>query len=732
MSVPRFFILFPAVVLALSCNKASNDSRPLGFGMKVMFLDSSGAVQDFPTQITKLTIKVTPYPMDNPEDACECDERCTKDILPEEGDEFVNQSLDDYNNDGIFEEAVIENLPADCPFALEVMAFENHSKKISYYGRVDGIKMQKGRRLFLKMMLYHKNSQIIPLQTGWGSSTLGVFGHTATRLDRGQRPDYRVLIAGGFSDIQPSVCGAPPINVIIDDENCPAPNTPNDCFRCFIAVATNDLHIFEQGSSTLIKPTVYDAGGHVHDTVRLSQPRALHTATLLADGRVLMAGGVDRAAFIFKNNDVLDGDDTWHSGWELAEIKPLPGDGFLGALNTFDLFNGEFNPDELDMNRDGDFERGGLQLLTGMENPMGSARFLHAAVHAPFQYPEDPIKEKLVLHIGGMSGDLVDPTLAPRTVDLFEADNTAFSTMVFPNLYAQRMAPAAARGIDLLAGGRAVLWIFGGVQFPGYEDTPNNAIAEKWTRNDLDGSWSNVPVDMGDDKPEYVRLYADALPLTDDGLKIMLAGWYGARCVYDGVENPTYVYEDPVTGDPILTHICSSADVSNNCIIDVGVSPPSFTPGPEPGSTARYAMGSTILLGLDDELGTREKWVLQSGGIANTDFIVSTIAGQGAVELYKPVYTAEGTLDTYNAIPSEVFQARLNSPRMWHRAVELKGGNVLFIGGVKFEIESSFVTLIDSLEMLVFEGHCGDGFCESDSNSVAVEWGTCPVDHCGI
>jgi hypothetical protein len=722
----RFSLLFLFLVSTASCNRSAKGTFPSGFDVKVMFLGGSGEGQDFPNQITRLMIKVTPYPSTVAGGDCDCSgTRCYK--IYEADPALGIVRLDDFNGDGTFEEAFMENLPYGCPMALEVFAYQNNSPRVTFYGRVDGVTLTRGKRLFLKMNLYLKNST--PIELNQGDYPVAVFGHTATRLDRGNLRDYRVLIAGGFSDIKKLSDVECENYATIDDTNCPAPYTHGDCFQCYRATATKDLFLFEQGSGKILKPMM---PGVPPIPVTLAAARAFHTAVQLADGRVLIAGGVDRAVFVFYNNDVVDGDEMQDAGWEILNIKPDQGVGFQGALRSFELFNPELNQDREDLDRDGDFERGGMQQLIGSEVPMTTARFLQAAVFAPWQYDEDPIKEKIVLQFGGINVEPIDASIASHTVEIFqvtEDGNAQFSTTpVPPNLYGQRAFPAAAIGSR--AGATEtdrVLWIFGGIPYPGRAATEaeaNNAVIEQWVRN-TDGTYTRSAAAPPASQPGYVRLFADAITLpnpqtlADDGSLIMVAGWYGARCAtVGGHGTPTYDYATTPT------YICDSSDVSNNLLVKVKENPPAFSAGPSPASDTRYALGSTILLSCSE--GARGNWVLQSGGIADTHFNLSTIGDGGAIALYRP---KEGdAANPYVGVTTT--STALKSPRMWHRAVELKGGSVLFVGGVEFDLDAGDASIIDTVEILPFEGQCGDCNFESDSNFLGFETLFCCPQDC--
>ncbi|MFH1437133.1 MAG: hypothetical protein ABIJ56_15605 [Pseudomonadota bacterium] len=352
---------------------------------------------------------------------------------------------------------------------------------------------------------------------------------------------------------------------------------------------------------------------------------------------------------------------------------------------------------------------------------MDTPRFLHASAYGPWQYTEDPVKEMLTVQAGGLSGQ---PTsFSEITADIFDGSPSSFMPVTRTNFSGKRTFPGAVK-----AG--TSTWIFGGARFPGSDPSlvgmRNYAIGERWDRNPTDGSWISFPLGVVDDHPEYVRLLPHVIPVSPDESKVILAGWYGPRCsVQADTATPTYVYETtdepPV---PIPTHVCNSSVVTNNYIVDLAVSPPVFNPGPHPAGMARFALGSTLVL--DCQEGARGGWILQSGGITDNEFNPAQAAAGGAMELYRRV---DDTYVNFESIPA-TFTATLASPRMWHRAVELKGGSILFIGGVTFDLANSSAAIVRATEILPFEGQCGDGYCDLDPLAPSYEGGCCFMDGC--
>jgi N-acetylneuraminic acid mutarotase len=94
----------------------------------------------------------------------------------------------------------------------------------------------------------------------------------------------------------------------------------------------------------------------------MAVPRALHTATLLPDGRLLVAGGLDASQRVFASAEVFDpSDGTWQSTGSMAKPRIfhtatlLPdgkvlvvggfGGGFdaLGSAEVYDPASGEWS-----------------------------------------------------------------------------------------------------------------------------------------------------------------------------------------------------------------------------------------------------------------------------------------------------------------------------------------------------------------------------------------------------
>ncbi len=161
--------------------------------------------------------------------------------------------------------------------------------------------------------------------------------HTATELN-----DGTVLLVGGFDKARAR----------------PVPGDPRDG-KIFQLAATNTAEIFDPRTGTY----EYIDGD-------MDQPRALHTATLLPDGRVLIAGGTQQA--FFYAYEAVDG-----------PVQPI------GAINSFIVYNPETRA----------FEK-----LNGsvVATRMNVSRAMHAATLVNYPALQDTEANFIVMLSGGI------------------------------------------------------------------------------------------------------------------------------------------------------------------------------------------------------------------------------------------------------------------------------------------------------------------------------------------
>ena len=129
---------------------------------------------------------------------------------------------------------------------------ETSDEKVVWCGEVSGVEINKDATTQVEMFVTACSNFTLTR----GDLERARAFHTATRL-----PDGRVLVTGGF-------------NVALGGQFCP----DGDCLRLS---ATDSIEIYDPRQGTFSSPP----------GAALSVPRALHTATLLPDGRVLVAGG---------------------------------------------------------------------------------------------------------------------------------------------------------------------------------------------------------------------------------------------------------------------------------------------------------------------------------------------------------------------------------------------------------------------------------------------------------
>ncbi len=169
--------------------------------------------------------------------------------------------------------------------------------QVHWCGEVDNITIENGKTSTVSMFLT-ACSRFTGLRNTM--ATPRVF-HTATRLE-----DGTVLLVGGFGNTQAASC-------------------PNG--NCTQLVATNSIEIYQPATGSFASV----------NGLSLQHARGLHTATLLADGRVLIAGGCQTATWHETFDDgprklIEVADNGWGSAGDTVEIiDPVTGSVTTGA-----------------------------------------------------------------------------------------------------------------------------------------------------------------------------------------------------------------------------------------------------------------------------------------------------------------------------------------------------------------------------------------------------------------
>lgn len=522
----------------------------------------------------------------------------------------------------------VRDLPTGVDLDLELQGYEESCTPFvsgcrpTYLGRATA-RLGVGERRYVRIAMYQVSTADV---LDRGPSLPPRFLHTATALD-----DGRVLIAGGFTSVAPTACpeGAP-------------------VTRCFRATASDDAFVFDPATA-LFYPV---QGG-------MAGARGGHSATLLEDGRVVVAGGAESAilALIDVGSPV--------SAREIIVLARDPA-GEPTARADAELFEPNANPEEgEDIARDGDPGRGGFgDPITGAATliPLNDARFLHADALDPTN------GDRVVLAGGGPS---------PNSYEVFDArkpggpgvyDNTGAT------LSTGRVTPTA---VALGSGSAARVWIFGGV----LDAANNDVLADVWTPDEdapngavvsaTDPSLSlafPAPVAGGtEDYPEYAHI-RPAVAALQDGDFALVTGWYGPRCP-SGMTSASPVFSGP--------SICDHRGEPDR----------TFTVRNDGGATTRTTPPSSARHGLATAVALRDGRVLVVGGVENGTF--TTIR---ATVVYDRV-------DGNRAAGAG--SASLASGRFFHAAAPIFDSGVVVTGGLSFDASGMSASLIRTNEAIV-------------------------------
>jgi hypothetical protein len=607
-------LILLAVAWLAGCS--ARDTDPVG--VRIQFLDGEGGA--LPDGVTRLSITVGPY--------ASVADQCTPASPAPVTQDFEVGAMTDLDGNGR-QEAVFSDMPYGCPLFATVEAYADTS--VTHSGRADGILLaRKGDRRFIDMTLVPAG-RVSLLDAELDEPS---FWLSATPL---AETDGRVLVAGGFTTV-----------AAVGD--CTAYGGA-DTDACFSLTATDRAWLYDPATASL-SPTRNTMG----------QARGMHSASLLANGHVVLVGGVESAVIIMR--PAATGAPDW-AGYEIAGIVPT-GD----ALDSIEVFDPEAGAESVDADRDGDPGRG--EFLPAVAGLMRHGRFGHSS--SILVSPGMPATDRArVLLTGGFG------TGAADTIDVLRLDTEGqVGFLTDPSGLLDALAPRIVPGSVMLG---EYVYIIGGVPTPGSLGTPNLAVAERRQPSSDGNSWPVGTVNFSDfstDHPEWVRLFPQPVRL-GSGDTILVSGWYGARCGDEaGTATPTYDYTTYTT-----TWICPP-ELTADFFLDASTATPVITEVTDEPS-APHALASVTPL----EKAGRAGQVLVVGGITNVGF-----ATTNRMDLYTGSTAAGSQLDTA--------MSPLNSARALGAAVEMNGGKVLVVGGVIFDDTSGEMTLtaLDTAELL--------------------------------
>jgi hypothetical protein len=452
-----------------------------------------------------------------------------------------------------------------------------------------------------------------------------------------------VLIAGGFTEAESVECdaGRPPGT------------------RCYELVAASDAHLFDPARGAFFEVR---GGG-------MLEARAGHTATVLASGRVLIAGGAARAR--------LDLVPAGTDGGHLPVFTPLGEDGEVHAHRSFELFDPGENPEPMDNRRDGDPGRGGFTGRPGAPEDVGTLghpRFMHAAAVVPGRPDE-------VLLAGGMGAPST-----PGSYERYDDDRRGGSGI----LAADDARLAFPRELPSAATIRDRVWIFGG-RF----GRSNAELAEVWNPRPLpDGAIAPAsettqfpasPRQMGVDRPEYGLLRPTVTPITpiEDGEGAVALGWLGPQCE-PGTREPMF----PEAGGPELRSCppprARAEDIARGFTLDgdSGIARPQ-----------RLGIGERRLPpAFGDATPLEEGLVAVTGGVASFDW---SVGGRELVVL-EPLPNAVAVTQVLDRCREETCE--FNEERIFPRLTAVGPGAVLVTGGMVIDDASDAIELAEGAE----------------------------------
>jgi len=385
---------------------------------------------------------------------------------------FTVEGLMDSDNNGRLE-LVRPDLPIGEPIRMVLLGGPADGNW-THVGSVGPLVLSHGERRYVDIRMYG----LTEATSIDGAVPSARFLHTATALS-----DGRVLIAGGFERATPATCptGAPAGAV------------------CQELVAASDAHIFDATT------------GRFH---RVRSPllaaRGAHTATRLPDGRVLLAGGTGRAFLVARAVTPTQ-----------VELSIAQGADTTTAA-TYEIFEPEANPEEEDIDADGDPGRGGFLGSADAPSRPGALdlpRVLHAAA---------ALDDGRVVIAGGAGASASYTVWDPRRAGGYGVIGTG-------PLPSARVAPGAA----VLGNGAMQRVLVAG----GGDATNDMQLADVWLGGTPLGTAASANLRTTSGLPQAQwNLYRPIVESVGANAAALVLGWYGPWCP-PGMNAPTYTVD---------------------------------------------------------------------------------------------------------------------------------------------------------------------------------------------
>lgn len=587
-------LLLPVLML-LSCVAPSSEEGT-SFGMEVLNLTGSGPQSGLPPEVDTLRILVM------------------------EGDTILQEyskslrGISDLDGNGESDRELAVEIPPDRSIDISLHAKQANTLLATAYIR--DVEVNNGGRRYVSAAFTKTNEVYGTEQVAPGSPpTLdqlpsGRFGHATALVIS----DGRALITGGFTVGTATTCP-------------PALATSAICFQL---QATNEALLVDTSDFSII-PT----------RAPMLRARALHTATSLGDGRILIAGGVSSAILGLERVEGVLGGFEYH-----PHIVTTAG--FEATARTFEIFDPALNAEDTDVGHDGDPDAGGFignPADAGSPGQMNAPRYLHGATLVPGLDDE-------VLVVGGQGS-----AEASVSAELFQLDRAGGSGFLYPptlmaDTSVQRIWPAVAT-TDTNA------LVIGGA----YPPTTKNQLLERWQPSEppaaggLFTPLSSCPGWDIQDRPSHALVGATAVTFGRVSERVLVTGWLGPLC------------NEPSEGLPATqesysgTVACSPTTYSSR----------SFTVGTVDCSFGRLQNPEEAhLLGPPASMPTGE--ALIAGGFSDGKLNVTRV-----VELLTGEFSADSNLAVMDNRSYTMARGRA-----WFTATTLSSGRVLLVGGMNF------------------------------------------------